>query len=241
MHTKNHRARTGILLILGSCLLLPIATGCVGGEFYGISALNPYTRRQWTEDEKMGPTFHQQVAELRALKRSASSLDPTGQARIAEQMTALVRDDENPLIRAGAVRVLGEIPTAAALPGIQAASVDPTSLVRIASCEAFGRRADVDAAAALSSLAANDNDVDVRLAAVAALGKCSDQHAIQALTLALDDTNPAIQHRAVQSLKSTTGQAIGENVAAWRAYLHGEPSPTQPTVSLAERLQRMLY
>lgn len=221
--------------------MLPLLTGCVGGQFYGISALNPYTRQQWSADEEMGPTFHRRIADLRDLQRSAKRLAPEVRERTVTEMTELVRQDDNPLIRSAGVKVLGEIPTLTALAGIQAAAVDPDPLVRTAACQAFGRRADADSAAALARLAANDADTDVRLAAVAALGHCQDEQAVQALTQALDDSNPAIQFRAVQSLKSSTGQSLGDNIAVWRAYLHGEPSPEQPAVSFAERLQRMFY
>ncbi len=241
MHKENHNARHSRRSLLLICLATPVLTGCVQGQYYGIAALNPYTRKQWTEDEKMGPTFHQQMAELRDLKKSARSLGPAEQSRIASQMTELVRNDENPLIRAGSVRVLGEIANVAALPGIQAASVDPEAQVRIAACEAFGRRGDADAAQALALLSSNDDDTDVRLAAIAALGNCQQQQAVQALSVALDDSNPAIQNRAVQSLKSSTGESLGDNVAVWRAYVHGEPSPVQPAASIADRIQRIFY
>jgi len=241
MQTETHSARTLGFQLMGLCLLLPVLTGCIRGQYHGISALNPYMRKQWSEDEQMGPTFHQQMAELRDLKRSARSLGADEQERLVAQMTSFVRDDENPLIRAGSVRVLGEIPTASALPGIQAASVDPEPQVRIASCQAFGRRADAESAGTLARLAAQDGDTDVRLAAVSALGKCKDQQAVQALSLALDDSNPAIQNRAVQSLKTSTGQTLGNNVAAWQAYLRGEPSPVQPAASIAERFQQIFY
>ena len=242
MHMEFSLARIKrYILLLGCCLTVSAFSGCVRGQYYGISALNPYARRQWAEDEKMGPTFHQQIAELRDLKKSAKSLDATAQERIVVQVTELVRNNDNPLIRAGAVGVLGEIPTATALPGIHAASVDADVSVRIAACKAFGRRGDGESAGALARLAANDADTDVRLAAVAGLGNCQDQQAVQALTLALDDSNPAIQNRAVQSLKSSTGESLGDNVAVWRAHLHGEPSPIQPAASIAERLQNLFY
>lgn len=241
MHKKTNSAYTKWLPVLGFGFMLPLLTGCVGGQYHGISALNPYTRKQWSEDEKLGPTFHQQIADLRDLKRSAKSLAPEAQERTVTQMTELVRNDKNPLIRAAGVRVLGEIPTATALPGIQTAASDLDSLVRIAACEALGRRGDTDAVAALAGLANDDTDTDVRLAAVAALGSCTGQQTVQALSLALDDSNPAIQYRAVKSLKSSTGESLGDNVAVWRAYLHGEPSPVQPATSIAERLQRIFY
>ena len=153
----------------------------------------------------------------------------------------LIRDDDNPLIRAAGVRVLGEIASPASLAAIQGAAVDRDPLVRMAASEAFGRRGDFEAAAGLSILAADDENAEVRLTAVTALGNCPEQQVVQALALALDDSNPAIQNRAVQSLKATTGHQLGDNIAVWRAYLHGEPSPIQPTGSFAERFRRMFY
>jgi hypothetical protein len=241
MDKKTNSVRDKRHLVLRFCLTLPLFTGCVGGEFHGISAWNPYTRQQWAEDERMGPTFHSRMAAIRAIERSARSQGVGQQEQIIVHMTELIREDENPLIRAAAVRVLGETSSAAALSGILGAAHDEDPLVRIAASEAFGRRGDFEAAAALSNLAADDDDSEVRLAAITALGNCNEQHSVQALTLALDDSNPAIQHRAVQSLKSSTGQPLGDNIAIWRAYLHGEPSPVQPVESFAARLQRMFY
>jgi len=241
MHTKTISVRHRRSLASAFCLMFPLFTGCVGGEYHGISAWNPYIRQEWAEDERMGPTFHSRMAELRDIKRSAKSLDFQQQERTVSQMSGLLQNDENPMIRAASVRVLGEIASIAALAGIQDAAVDPDPLVRIAASEAFGRRADSESAAALSHLLANDEDSEVRLSAVAALGNCPEQQAIQALTLALDDSNTAIQNRAVQSLKSSTGQPLGDNIAVWRAYVHGEPSPIQPTESFAKRLRRMFY
>lgn len=239
MQRKLPCALRARLPVWASCFLLPLLGGCVGGQYYGISAMNPYTRRQWAEDEELGPTFHQRIADLRQLQKAARDLDATAQQQTVPRMTELVRNDDNPLIRAAATRVLGEIPGAVAAPGIQAASVDPDPLVRMAACDAFGRRADSEATAALAQLAAQDADPDVRLAAIAALGNCRDQQAVQALSLALDDRSPAIQYRAVQSLQASTGQNLGENVAVWRAYLDGQPSPEVASESIADRFLRI--
>lgn len=241
MHTQPNSARIKRLTVLGFCLVLPLLSGCIGGQYYGIAALNPYTRQQWREDERMGPTFHQQMARLRDLERAAATLGPQDQQRAAAQMIDLIQTDQNPLIRAAGARVLGEIPTPAALSGLRAAAADADPLVQIAACQALGRRADQDAATALAELASSASNTDVRLAALAALGNCPEQQAVPALSVALSDSNPAIQHRAVQSLKSSTGKPLGESVAVWQAYVHGEPIPEPPAASIADRLQRLFY
>jgi HEAT repeat protein len=71
----------------------------------------------------------------------------------------------------------------------------------------------------------------VRLAAGRALGKLKDPEAVPALALALDDTNPAIQFRATQSLKAITGKDF-KTVKEWREYVHGEK---EETPSLTDR------
>jgi HEAT repeat protein len=79
--------------------------------------------------------------------------------------------------------------------------------------------------------------MDVRLAAARALGETRSPAAVPALGEALSDTNPAMQYRAVQSLKMTTGQDLGDKVDRWQRYVKGEP--TGPPPSLAERLGNM--
>jgi hypothetical protein len=52
----------------------------------------------------------------------------------------------------------------------------------------------------------------------------------------LDDPDPAMQYRAVMSLRQVTGQNFGNDVARWKAYVKGEPPPASKPVSIANRL-----
>ena len=85
----------------------------------------------------------------------------------------------------------------------------------------------------------SDVSHDVRLASARALGKIKDQRAVAALGDALADSDPAMQYRAVLSLKEITGQDLGNNVDRWRQYVkEGHPLQAQPT-SMADRLKRI--
>ena len=92
--------------------------------------------------------------------------------------------------------------------------------------------------ASLANVLRVEKDIDVRLAATEALGKIKSPEAIQALVIALDDRDPALQYVGVQSMKSITGQDYGPDVQAWRTVATGgSPAPPE-TPSLAERLRR---
>ena len=79
----------------------------------------------------------------------------------------------------------------------------------------------------------------MRLAAAEALGNIKSPDAIQALTVALDDRDPAMQYAGVQSMKSITGKDYGGNVQTWRQVAAGQTPPPIPAPSIAERMRRV--
>jgi hypothetical protein len=78
----------------------------------------------------------------------------------------------------------------------------------------------------------SDGDLDVRIAAARELGKFEDRAAVQSLGAALDDPDPALQRRAVESLRRISGEDFGNSVPAWRQYVRGEPvdQPEPPSM-----------
>jgi HEAT repeat protein len=231
-HHRSSLARTLEFTALFVCLL----TGCADGPFGDLAALNPWIRQKWQEDERFGPTFHRRLADLRALKSSAPGLEPDQKEKIAADMGTIIQNDGNPVLRAEAVGVLGELAIPAILPALHVAVNDSDKDVRVAACHAWGRAGAGDALFTLRDVIQRDSDVDVRLAAVSELGKFKDAAAVDALGAALDDLDPAIQHAAVQSLKSSTGLNYGDSVPAWRDYVQGRQPSTPLTPSLVERL-----
>ena len=71
------------------------------------------------------------------------------------------------------------------------------------------------------------------------MGKTRDPAAIAALAAALEDTDVAMQHRAVCSLRDITGESLGNDVDRWRQYAkEGRLKPAEPS-SLAGRMPRL--
>jgi len=98
-------------------------------------------------------------------------------------------------------------------------------------------RAEVETVPSLANALRTDTDMDVRLAAANALGAIKSPEAIQALTVALDDRDPAMQFAGVQSMKSITGKDYGPNVETWRQVAAGQTVPEPPAPSIAERIR----
>jgi HEAT repeat protein len=93
--------------------------------------------------------------------------------------------------------------------------------------------------ACLAKTLREDNDQNVRLAAAKALGSMKSPEAIQALSVALDDRDPAMQYVGVQSMKEVTGKDYGPNVEAWRQVAAGQTPPAPESPSIAERLRKV--
>ena len=146
-------------------------------------------------------------------------------------MAASIRTEKDPLIRLEIIRTLGRYPGPAADAILKAALSDPEARVRVAACEAWGKRNDAQAVALLSEALRSDVDADVRLAAAKALGETKNPAAVAALGEALTDSDPAMQYRAVLSLKQATGKDLGNSVERWQQYVKGErPEEPDPVV-----------
>jgi hypothetical protein len=231
---RGHRAD---LLVLG--LMVCLFCGCADGPFGGLAGMNPWIRQQWNQDEQYGPTYHKRLAELKLLRSQAGQLSAAEQQQFVGQLTELVRTDPNPVMRAEAVRTLAAFPAEMALPTLRVAAADEDPDVRIIACRVWGEYGGPESLQALSEVVRSDGDVDVKIAATAELGSFQDQVAVQALAVALDENDPALQYEAVQSLKSATGRDFGDNVPAWREYVAGRTPMADDQPSVVERLRRL--
>jgi hypothetical protein len=159
------------------------------------------------------------------------------QARIASQLTAALPNERSVAYRTEVVRTLGTLSTPTAADGLRVAMKDADASVRVVACHAWGQHAGPESLQALAEALGSDNDVDVRKAAARELAQFKDPLAVRALGVALDDSDPALQHRVVQSLRSVTGKDFGDSVPAWRQFIRGDQihPDTQPT--LAEKLR----
>jgi HEAT repeat protein len=103
--------------------------------------------------------------------------------------------------------------------------------VRIAACRAWETQSYPERVGILLQKVAGDTNLDVRIAALRALGSCrsaADQPRIrEALRDVIDDDDPAIQYAAVQSLEASSGLDLNGNIRLWKDLLTGETSESQ--------------
>ena len=162
------------------------------------------------------------------------------QARAAAELSVRMQNEVDPLIRADVVRALGELQAPAAADALRLAVNDKESEVRIAACSAWRRQGGPQAAAILTEALGSDTDDDVRLAAARALGSFQEPTAVRGLATLLDDPNPALQYRAMESLRNSTGRDLGYDVVAWRNFVESGADGPRNGPSLVERLRDRL-
>jgi hypothetical protein len=196
--------------------------------------------QMWPFPERELTTYHTPSMRVDALEQFAmrsSGVDSPEQRQITDQLARQMQVEPDPLVRRAVVHAIAEFRTPIAQQVLEAGLADGDPAVRVACCQALGRRADAASVASLANSLRTDEDIDVRLAAAEALGKTKSPEAIQALIVALDDRDPALQYAGVQSMKSITGQDYGPDVQTWRQVASGGSPPPQQAPSLADRLR----
>jgi len=223
-----------LLIAIGLCLTIGFSWGCMGSTAYRL-----WYRNQWLEDEKARPSLYTRLEELTELQKRADGMSEAEQAQAAANLARALAEDPSPLYRAQVARTLGSLSVPAATEALRQAAHDKEPSVRIAACTAWGKRGSEEAVSVLAEVLSKDGDLDVRTAAARELANYKTPGVIPALGLALDDPDPALQHRAILSLKTVTGKDFGNSVPAWRQFVReGEVQPGE-VPSLAERLRNL--
>jgi HEAT repeat protein len=215
-------------LLIGCCAVLAAAGGCSNGSWFFKKKPDPVLANLSIESPQ------QRVEKLQEMANTARAGDAATQEKISAELAQAIQTEEDALIRSETLRVLSycKTPTAAAV--LTAAMRDADRDVRITCCDAWAERKGEDAARNLTDMLNNDKNVDVRLAAARGLGKLGDPAAATALAAALEEGDPAMQYRAVQSLKSVSGRDFGNDANAWREFANGG-NPQPPSSGLAGR------
>jgi HEAT repeats/PBS lyase HEAT-like repeat len=196
--------------------------------------------QMWPFPERELTTYHTPSMRVDALEQfgmRSTGVDSPEQRQISDQLARQMQIEPDPLVRRAVVRAIAEFRTPMAQQVLEAGLADDEPAVRVACCQALGRRAEAISIGSLANSLRTDEDVDVRLAAAEALGKTKSREAIQALIVALDDRDPALQYAGVQSMKSITGEDYGPDVQAWRQVASGGNAPLRAVPSLAERVR----
>lgn len=143
--------------------------------------------------------------------------------------------ESDPLIRLEIVKAVGRRPAEAPVEFLREATKDRDPDVRALACKTLGQKGGAQSGEVLRDVFANDNDLDVRLAAANGLGEAHDSASVALLGAALDEKDPAIQYQAVCSLRKIAPQDMGNDIERWRQYAKAQtPASSKPT-AVAER------
>lgn len=214
---------------------LAIAGGCAQTAAWKMPWSD--TSRDERFKEKYGLTANQRVKEIEARADAARSEGGQREEAFTAELVRNMLTEHDPRVRIKILDVAGTFETPSALSICRGALEDPDAKVRMAACNAWGKRSGDEAVKLLSHRYQTDTDIDVRLEAVRMLGAVEDQTAIPALARALEDPDPAVQYRAVASLKKVSGRDLGDDVNRWRAWA-ADPA-SEPDWSMAETFRKI--
>ncbi len=181
--------------------------------------MNPYYLSEWRKDKQHGPLFEERLAEMQRLENELSGLDSVAKEEWANKLEATVREHASPEMRLQAIKCLAQIQSPTSVRALTHASSDDVLKVRLAVCDAWQLQGGTEARNMLLSIAVADEESSVRQAAIEALSSYQDPEVIRTLGTLLDDSSPAIEYSAVQSLTAITGQDYGGDRAGWKTFI----------------------
>ena len=217
------------------CFVIPLflcTLGCSDGPFYELKKINPYYRKQWNADRKLGPTFDDRLSEIRALAGQLKTMPESDQLKWLASIDQIVKNDPSPEMRRFAVLALKDNKLPNALPALKVASNDKSEKVQMAACEVLATRSDGDSLGILSELAKKEQSTSVRVAAIQAIGSFPAEEIKPIMSDLITDRSPSIQYECTVALNKATQLNLGGDVADWKKYLAGETvTPKVKTVS----------
>jgi HEAT repeat protein len=199
--------------------MLLLLQGCAEGPLWTAGKYVPWARNQWAEEEQIANTIFTRKKQMNELVSNAARGTIEQKEAAARSLSDTIQRDPVLLMRLHAVKLLGQLDCPASTDALYAASKDHNSEVRIAAVQSWSKFPGEIAIRQLQEMIGSDTDVDVRLAATRALGNYQGKQAVQALSLALADRDPALQLRATESLQRATGESLGRDVNAWKLYV----------------------
>jgi hypothetical protein len=221
-------------MILVACLLSVVGCNSV--------PLTSYTPT-WMFPEKERTAYRTPMMRMDAISDFAArsnGTDSADQREMSDQLARQIQVEPDPLVREAIINAVAEFRTPMAHQVLVAGLQDGDSSVRIASCRKLGEREEPESVANLAAILEQDSEIDVRLAAAESLGKIKSPEAVQALGLALNDRDPALQYVGATSLHTITGRNYGGDIATWRQFVAGEDPQPAPAPSVADRMRRNL-
>ena len=169
------------------------------------------------------------MASIREMGPRFAKADLAEQQRVCQQLAQQIQTESDPLVRKAIQETIAEFEDPLAAAVLQAGLSDDHREVRMACCRKLAERKQQSSVPALRSVIAQDDDIDVRLAAVKAVGQIGSTEGLRAISLALEDNDPALQYAGVTAMREASGEDLGNDVAAWRQYAANLPGGGAPT------------
>ncbi len=229
LHSSSAPLFRGVVFVLLATLML---TGC--------ASWNPWSRREKSvrDQEKYGFTADTRIKKLAERSKTVKSESDQNQQDFTQDLVRMMLEEHDPRVRSKILETAAEYDTAAATAICTGAMQDPNEVVRIRACNVWAKRGGAEAVQLLATRFQTDADLDVRLRALKMLGELKDKQAIPVLARALEDGDPAVQYRAVASLKQVSGRDLGNDVTAWRAWA-ADPAADRNDWSIAEQFRKL--
>lgn len=176
------------------------------------------------------------VSSIREIGARAGKADADEQDRMTQQLATQIQTEPDPLVRQAIQESISEYPTALARQVLIAGLQDEDIDVRITCCQRLGGRSDDTVVGSLRAVLEREEELDVKLAAIDALGRIQTSESLAAIGVALNDRDPAMQYAAIEALKSVSDQDLGNDVVAWREFVNGSNGP----ISVANKKEGFL-
>jgi len=188
-------------------------------------------------------TAEMRMDAIREVASRSTGVDTPEQREIVDQLARQIQLEPDPLVRETIIDTIAEFRTPLVNDVLKAGLNDSDQGVRRHCCEALGRRRDPAAVPVLAEVLRSEQPIDIRLAAVRALGEIKSPDAYATLATALEDRSPAMQYAALQAVEQVTGRTFDGNVSQGLAYAQNPrgftPSDTDKEVSIASRLREL--
>jgi HEAT repeat protein len=206
----------------------------------GCASWSPWKRQEKAarDQEKYGFTADTRIKKLAERSKVVKSESVEKRMEFTQDLVRMMLEEHDPRVRGKILETAAEFDTAAATAICKGAMQDPSDSVRIRACDVWAKRGGEEAVQLLATRFQTDADLDVRLRALKMLGELKDKQAIPVLARALEDTDPAVQYRAVASLKQVSGRDLGNDVNAWREWAV-DPEAHKAEWSIAEGFRRL--
>jgi len=189
-------------------------------------------------EEKYGPAADTRIKRLAERSKVVKKESEQKRIEFTQDLVRMMLEEHDPRVRCSILTTAAEYDTAAATAICKGALEDPDERVRTEACRVWSTRGGDEAVNLLATRFRTDQELDVRLQALRMLGELKDKDAIPVLAKALEDGDPAVQYRAVASLKAVSGRDLGNDVNVWREWA-ADPNGKAGEWTIAEGFRRL--